>query len=73
VITGGWQPQAVFCSVLLALQDGYKVTEGENDSPNDTDTEWRLGCLAFILLSCNSWAQVKSWCCSAKAAFKYVI
>jgi hypothetical protein len=37
-----------------------------------TDTKWRQECQAFLLLSVNSWAQVRSQCFSAKAAFKYL-
>jgi hypothetical protein len=37
----------------------------------DMDTKWRLGCLAFILLSIYLWAQVKKLCFSVKEAIKY--
>jgi hypothetical protein len=55
---------------LPGFLDDCKVTAAEKGS-RYTDTKWRLGSLAFILLLVNSWAQVRRQCSSAKAAFKH--
>jgi hypothetical protein len=39
----------------------------------DTDTKWRPGCQAFLLLSVNLRAQIRCRCFSAKAVFKYLL
>jgi hypothetical protein len=58
----------VFYWVLFVFQDGYKETAGKNGSKaKDIDPELRIGGLAFILLSVNLWAQVRSQSFSAKA------
>jgi hypothetical protein len=47
-----------------------KVAAGENGSEQRMiGTKWGQSCQAFLLLSVNSWAQVRSQCFSAKAPF----
>jgi hypothetical protein len=39
----------------------------------DTHAKRKLGCLAFILLLVNSWAQIRSHCFSTWTTFKYLL
>jgi hypothetical protein len=56
-------------SFLPGFQDGRR----EWLRAQDTDTKWMLELQAIILLSANSWTQVRSLGFSAKAVFKNLL
>jgi hypothetical protein len=58
------------CPVLPGTQVDYR---SERLRVKKTDAKWRQKCQAFLLLSVDMWAQVRSQCFLAKALSKYLL